>query len=215
MASTAISAQGSTVSIGTTTGSAINITAVALTNPCRVTLASVTGLNKGDVVTIASVVGTTQLNGNSYVIQYIEPVTKIVTLAGLDATGFTTYTSGGTATPVTWTKVANVRSYNGFDGSASEIERTNFDSTAKEFILGLFDPGQFMIEVDQDNTDPGQIALMTALVTGLLKNFKLLLPNGNTATFTAYVKKFNSQGAVDQAVRRSADLRISGPITWA
>lgn len=215
MASTAISAQGSTVSIGTTTGSAINITAVALTNPCRVTLASVAALNKGDVVTIASVVGTTQLNGNSYVIQYIEPVSKIITLAGLDATGFTTYTSGGTATPVQWTKVANVRSYNGFDGSASEIERTNFDSTAKEFILGLFDPGQFMIEVDQDNTDPGQIALMTALVTGLLKNFKLLLPNGNTATFTAYVKKFNSQGAVDQAVRRSADLRISGPITWA
>ena len=215
MASTAISAQGSTVSIGTTTGSAINITAVALTNPCRVTLASVTGLNKGDVLTIAGVVGTTQLNGNSYVIQYIEPTTKIVTLAALDATGFTTYTSGGTATPVQWTKVANVRSYNGFDGSASEIERTNFDSTAKEFILGLVDPGQFMIEVDQDNSDPGQIAVMTALVTGLLKNFKLLLPNGNTATFTAYVKKFNSQGAVDQAVRRSADLRISGPVTWA
>ena len=86
MASTAISAQGSTVSIGTTTGSAINITAVALTNPCRVTLASVTGLNKGDVLTIAGVVGTTQLNGNNYVIQYIEPTTKIVTLAALDAT---------------------------------------------------------------------------------------------------------------------------------
>ncbi len=215
MPSTAISAQGTTVSIGTTTGSAINLSAVALTNPYRVTLASVTGLNKGDVLTLAGIVGTTQLNGNSYVIQYIEPVTKIVTLAGVDATGFTAYTSGGTATPVQWTKVSNVRSYNGFDGAASEIERTNFDSTAKEFILGLFDPGQFMIEVDQDNSDAGQIALMTAQVTGLLKNFKLLLPNGNSATFTAYVKKFNSQGAVDQAVRRSADLRISGPITWA
>ncbi len=215
MPSTAISAQGTTVSIGTTTGSAINLSAVALTNPCRVTLASVTGLNKGDVLTLAGIVGTTQLNGNSYVIQYIEPVTKIVTLAGVDATGFTAYTSGGTATPVQWTKVSNVRSYNGFDGAASEIERTNFDSTAKEFILGLFDPGQFTIEVDQDNSDAGQIALMTAQVTGLLKNFKLLLPNGNSATYTAYVKKFTSQGAVDQAVRRSADLRISGPITWA
>ena len=215
MTSTAISAQGTTVSIGTTTGSAINITAVALTNPCRITLASTTGLNKGDVVSVAGIVGTTQLNGNNYVVQYIEPATKIVTLAGVDATGFTAYTSGGTATPVQWTKVGNVRSYNGFDGAASEIERTNFDSTAKEFILGLFDPGQFAIEVDQDNTDAGQIALMTAQVTGLLKNFKLLLRNGNSATFTAYVKKFNSQGAVDQAVRRSADLRISGPITWA
>jgi hypothetical protein len=56
---------------------------------------------------------------------------------------------------------------------------------------------------------------MTAVVTGLIKNFKMTLPNGNTATFTAYVKKFNSQGAVDQAVRRSATLRISGAITWA
>ena len=215
MTSTAIPAQGTTVSIGTSSGSAINITAVALTNPCRVTLSSVSGLNKGDVLTFASVVGTTQLNGNSYVVQYIEPATKIVTLAGLDATGFTAWTSGGTATPVQWTKVGNVRSYNGFDGSASEIDRTNFDSTAKEFILGLVDPGHFGVEVDQDNSDAGQIALMTAMVTGLIKNFKLQLPNGNTATFTAYVKKFSSQGAVDQAIRRSADLRISGAVTWA
>ncbi len=215
MSSTAISAQGTTVSIGTSSGSALNITAVALTNPCRVTLSSVTGLTKGDVLSFGSVVGTTQLNGNSYVVQYIEPSTKIVTLAGVDATGFTAWSSGGSATPLLWTKISNVKSYNGFDGAASEIERTNFDSTAKEFILGLVDPGSFAMEVDQDNSDPGQLALMTAQVTGLAKSFKLLLPNGNSATFTGYVKKFNSQGAVDQAIRRSVDLRISGPITWA
>ena len=128
----------------------------------------------------------------------------------------TTYASGGSATPVQWTKISNVKSYSGFDGSASEIERTNFDSTAKEFILGLFDPDAFSIEVNQDNSDARQLALMTALVTGVAKSFKLLLPNGNTATFTAYVKKFNSQGAVDQAIRHSApDLLISGSINWA
>ena len=149
---------------------------------------------------------------------YIEPVAKIVTLAGLDATGFTTYSSSGSATPVhrcSGPGFPTVKSYSGLDGSASEIERINFDSTAKEFILGLVDPGAFSIEVDQDNSDAGQLALMTALVTGVAKIFKLLLPNGNTATFTAYVKKFNSQGAVDQAIRRSAELRISGSITWA
>ena len=78
MPSTAISAQGSTVSVGTTTGSAINITAIALTNPCRVTLSAVTALNKGDVITVAGVIGTTQLNGNSYVVQYIEPVANLL-----------------------------------------------------------------------------------------------------------------------------------------
>lgn len=215
MASTAIPAQGTTVSIGTTIGAAINVSAVSLSNPCRITLASVAGLNKGDVISITGVLGTTQLNANSYVVQYLEPASKIVTLAGLDASAWSAYISGGSATPVQWTKISNVKNYSGFDGSASEIDRTNFDSTAKEFILGLLDPGQFMIEVDQDNSDGGQLALMTAQVTGLLKNFKLALPNGNTATFTAYVKKFSSQGAVDQAIHRSADLRISGPVTWA
>ena len=55
---------------------------------------------------------------------------------------------------------------------------------------------------------------MTALVTGVAKRFKLLLPNGNTASFTVYVKKFNSKVAVEQAIRRSAELRISGSITY-
>ena len=86
---------------------------------------------------------------------------------------------------------------------STEIDRTNFDSMAKKFILGLFDPGQLTIEVDQDNSDGGQVAMMTAQITSLLKNFKLLLPNSNTATFTAYVKKFTSQGAIDQAIRCS------------
>ena len=44
--------------------------------------------------------------------------------------------------------------------------------------------------------------LMTSLVTGVAKSFKLLLTNGNTATFAAYVKKFNN-------------LPISGSINWA
>ena len=52
MPSTAISAQGTTFSIGSTTGSALTISAVTLTNPCRVTLSAVTGLSKGDVITI-------------------------------------------------------------------------------------------------------------------------------------------------------------------
>ena len=54
----------------------------------------------------------------------------------------------------------------------------------------------FAIEVDQDNSDAGQLALMTALVTSVAKSFKFILPNGNNATFTTYVKKFNSQAAV-------------------
>lgn len=215
MASTAISAQGSTLKIGTGSGSAINVTAVDNTFPCRVTLASVTGLSTGDVIEFASVGGTTELNGNKYVIQYIETATDIVTLANVDATGWGVYTSGGTATPVTWTGISNIRSFSGFDGSASEIDVTNLSSVAKEFRLGLIDPGQFTLEIDQNNADAGQIAMRAAQVASALKQFKLTLPNGTTATFNAYVKKFGSQGGVDAVVRSSVDMRITGAIVWA
>jgi len=89
------------------------------------------------------------------------------------------------------------------------------DSTAKEFKLGLVDPGQFTIECDEDDADAGQLAAMAAQVAGTQKQFKLTLPNGKTATFNAYVKKTSSQGGVDAVVKRSIELRISGSITWA
>lgn len=215
MASTAISAQGSTLKIGTGSGSALNVTDVANTSPCEVTLSSVTGLSVGDVVTFASVGGTTELNGNSYVIESIDTLGSTITLAGVDATGYGAHTSGGTATPTTWSAIANVRSFSGFDGSASEIDVTNLSSVAKEFRLGLVDPGMFTIEIDQNNADAGQMALRAAQVSGGITQFKLTLPNAETATFSAFVKKFSTQGGVDAVVRSSVDMRITGAVTWA
>lgn len=216
MASTAINSQGSTFSIGTASGSANNITAISLTNPCRITLSSsVAAYSPGDVVAIASIAGTTQLNSNNYVIEYIESANKIITLAGVDALAYTAWSSGGTVTPVTMTAVANLKSYSGLDGSVSELDATNMDSTAKEYVAGLADEGGFSVELDFDNNDPGQIALEAARGSTTLKTFKLVLPNGDTATFYGLVKKMSLSGAVDALVKRTCDIRISGAVVWS
>ncbi|MDP2026448.1 phage tail tube protein [Sulfuriferula sp.] len=211
MASSAISAQGSILQIGTATGTAKTITAAAVGNPTILTSAAHGFLN-GDVVTIAGIVGTlSALNG----------VTLVVTNATVntfalqyDSTGLA-YTSGGTATPVTWTKISNIRDYSGFDGQATELDKTNLDSTAKEFALGLVDPGQFAVNVDRDQLDAGQLAVEAARISGGIKNFKLTLPNAKTASFTGYVKKFSAQGGVDALLKSAIDIRISGAVTWA
>ena len=52
MASSAISAQGSVLAIGTGTGSAVTITGVAVGNPTIITAAA-HGFNNGDVITLA------------------------------------------------------------------------------------------------------------------------------------------------------------------
>ena len=136
MPSSAISAQGSVLAIGTGTGGAKTITAMAAGNPSIFTSAA-HGLNNGDVVTIATLVGTAAASFNGLSFTVASKTTNTFALL-VDTTGLT-YTSGGTATPVTYTNIANVKDFSGFDGSASELEVTNLDSVAKEFKLGLTD----------------------------------------------------------------------------
>ncbi len=213
MPSTAISAQGSIVQIATGTGGAKTITAAAIGFPTIFT-SSAHGLSNGDVVAIAALVGTiSAMNGSSFVVKNVTANTFAVDYNSLTLA----YTSGGTATPTTFTTIGNVKSYSGFDGQASELDKTNCSSTAKEYLLGLMDPGHFQIDMDQDNADAGQLALVAAQISGAAKQFKLTLPSGSTptATFTAYVKSASTNGGVDQILKRSSQLRISGLVVWS
>lgn len=213
MTSTAISAQGSILQIGTGAGGAKTITAIALGNPTILTAAA-HGFNNGDVVALAGLTGTNAavLNGLSCVVTNKTTNTWAVQV---DTTGLT-ITASGTATPNTWTAINNLKTFSGFDGQASELDRTSLTSVAKEVVLGLVDFGQFSFDVDYDYNDAGQAAVLAAQVSGALKNFKLTLPDSHVASFSAYVKKLPMAGGVDQIVKRSgANLRISGAVTWA
>ena len=118
----------------------------------------------------------------------------------------------GAAQP-TWTKTKNVKSYSGFDGSASEIDVTDLDSTAKEKRLGLIDNGSFSIDVNVDMTDPGQIALKAAQKASSLQSFKLEYPDGTADTFDGFVKSFPIAGGTDAVITSTIAITISGPVT--
>lgn len=209
MTSTAISAQGSILQIGTGTGGAKTITAVAAGFPTIITSAA-HGLGNGDVVTIASVGGITGMNGNSYVIKNVTTNTFAVEFNSVGGT----YTSGGTATPVTWTAIGNMISFDGFDGESSEIDTTNLSSVAKESITGLQDFGGFSLEWDVDFGDAGQAAMKVAQASGAKKDFKLTYPNGDTVSFQGLVKNASKvSGGVDQKRGGGANIKITGTIT--
>ena len=74
---------------------AATITGATKANPCVIT-ATGHGFRTGISVTIASVGGMTQLNGNTYTITRIDA--NSFSLDGVNSTGYGTYTSGGTAT---------------------------------------------------------------------------------------------------------------------
>lgn len=215
MSSTAISAQGSILQIATGTGGAKTISGVAVGNPTILT-ATAHGFNNGDVVALAALTGADAglLNGLNVTVTNKTANTFAVQV---DTTGKTITAGSGTATPQTYTAVANVKTFTGFDGAASEIDVTNLASLAKEYRLGLTDPGHINFTMDQDLGDAGQLALRSHQASGAIANFKLILPAGTTPTaaFTAFVKKITSDGGVDQVVKSSVEMRVSGAVTWS
>lgn len=216
MTSSAISAQGSVLSIGTGSGGAKTISGVTVGNPTILTITA-HGMSNGDVGAIAALTGAdaATLNGLSPTVLY--KTTNTIAVA-IDTTGKTITAGSGTFTPVTFTTVNNVHDFSGFDGTASELDRTNMASTAKEFLLGLVDPGQFTFTMDTDMNDAGQAALRSKQQSGAISNFKLVLPGAVanlTYTFTGFVKKLPVTGGVDQLVKSAVDVRISGSVTLA
>ncbi|MBK5203852.1 MAG: phage tail protein [Polaromonas sp.] len=208
-----ISAQGSTLQIATGTGGAKTITAITVGNPAIVT-STAHGLANGDVVTLAAVAGTmsTLLNATSHVIS--NKTANSFALLDVDTTGLT-YTSGGTATPVTYTKINGFLSFNGFDGSASELDTTDLDSVAMEFVSGLVDNGKFGFEMKIIKADAGQISLRAARASGALTGFKLTLPDTAVATYDALVKTIPTAGGVNAVLKGSVDTKISGAVVWS
>ena len=112
----------SAVAQGTSTGGSASggnnafapITGASKANPCILTLGSQTTPSSqaysavvGQQLTIASVVGMTQLNGNTYTVTNV--AANLISI-NVDSTGFTAYSSGGTATYVnSATQIANLR----------------------------------------------------------------------------------------------------------
>lgn len=121
-------------------------------------------------------------------------------------------TNAGTAD----TPIANMYSYSGLDGEASEIDTTNLSSQAKEFRLGLVDNGGFNIEYHIDYDDEGQNALRAAGDNGTVKAFKLTLPNSKTLSFSGLVKNAKTlSGGVDAVLTGGASIRITGEVVQA
>ncbi len=90
-----VAKDGGMVSLTTAT-----ITGITKANPGVVTTSAAHGFSSGTRVPIASVAGMTQVNGNTYTITVVDATHFSI---GVNTSGYTTYTSGGTAGGGTFT----------------------------------------------------------------------------------------------------------------
>lgn len=208
--STAISGQGSKLYISGTAGSAITVTAIT-----KATAAIVTGthaLSVGDVVEFGTITGMPEIYGLLGIVTAVS--TTVSFTVNIDSSGYAAVGTAGSASPQTWTQINNFIDYSGFDGSASELDKTNLESAAMENTPGLQDFGTFGFNLDIDDTDSGQLALRAAKTTATVKNFKLRLPNAKLRVFKGWCKKFTESAGVNKIVKASVDLRVTGAVNF-
>jgi hypothetical protein len=111
--------------------------------------------------------------------------------------------------------VGSVTSFSNTDGDAADIEVTTLASTKKEFCQGLADEGSFTLEINRDFADVGQAELEEARSSQSTRNFRITLSDSTVLTFAGNVKSFTLDGQVDDVVRSTATIKISGDIAYA
>jgi hypothetical protein len=139
-------------------------------------------------------------------------------MSGISAQGSTLHINTGTAGVPVWTKINGLLSFSGLDGAASDMDTTDLDSTAMEYISGLVDEGKFSFDIKTNGvllTDPGQLALRAAKTSGALTGMQLTLPDASTATFDVLIKSIPLAGSVNTVMKTTVDTKISGPVVYA
>lgn len=207
--STAISAQGSTFAIEGTPAAATTITAISKAAGAVVTATNTFAI--GDVFEFGAVTGMPEILG---LLGFVTAATGSNFTVNIDSSAFAAVGTTGTGNAKTWTLVNNVKTYSGFDGSASELDKTNMQSGAMEYAAGLQDFGQFSMGIDIDDADAGQTAVRAAKTTAATKSWRIVLPNGKRRAWKAFVKKFSEEGGVNSIVKGSIDLRITGIVNF-
>ena len=210
MASKAISAKGSKIYVGTGSGSAITITAITKAFKAEVT--GTHALSKGDRVTLD---GGDMHELDGLVVTVLDVTSTTSFVIDCDTRGFTTYTTGGTATPVTWTQIKELKDFKPSGASVSKQDKTNLDSDAKEYSAGLQDNGDISVSLNYVSDDAGLVAARLACNSGATKQFKLVAPNADTYSFQGFFIKFPSipSGAVDGLLLGDMTIQIDGVVT--
>lgn len=121
----------------------------------------------------------------------------------------------GSGSPLAYTKIAGVKSFNKGSIAAEEKDVTDFDSPAgwREFVNGLKSASPGSIVLNFDPGDTTQEYLRTAQ-GGAAIAMKALYDD-KQATFNALVLAFDEPLQVGEVAEATVTIKLTGAVTWA
>lgn len=222
MSTAAVLTQGTTLHIEGSAAAAEVLTAITVGYPTILAITGHAGVANGDVVTLAGFTGAhaADLNGKTATVKnYATGATNDTFAIDINTVGRTITIDAGntTATPTAWIKVGQITNIKGSSSAAPDIEVTDLDSTQKEFLTGLPDPGTVSMDAYCVDSDSGLAAMEASFNAATSKNYKITFPSGSTPirTFAASVRSFPQIGdaSKDGVVTGTIELRRSGAVT--
>ena len=127
----------------------------------------------------------------------------------------TTIGVGDGAAPEVFSSLGEVTGISGPGQSAPVADTTHLSSAARTFLRGIEDGGEVTIECNLDTSDTPQTTARTSFTAGTLKNWKITFPNSATCSFSAGVIGHDIAVAIDQQLKLTLKLKVSGNTTWA
>jgi hypothetical protein len=125
---------------------------------------------------------------------------------------------GSGASPQVYTTIAEVLRCGPIGSTNPEVDVTNLDSTAKEYIAGLADGNSLEFDVNWIAGNTQQTQLRTDQAAGNTVNLKMVWPTSpNTiAQFDLVLLSFEiSETSAESQVMASVSGRITGSIAWS
>lgn len=122
---------------------------------------------------------------------------------------------GDGASPEVFTAIGNIVDHDGPSKENPEVDVTDLNSSAKEYIPGLVDNGEITITVNFDPSNASHDRLLDDLDGRISRNYQITWPVSPALnwTFNAFVKSFSQRSGVDQPLQGTVTLRINGAVT--
>jgi hypothetical protein len=189
----------------------IAISSITKANPAVVTYTGADLVTDGDVVTIYSVGGMTEVNGGVFIVDNVNTGAKTFELFEVDSTGYGTYTSGGFFDIGNFSNFCELTNYNRQGGSSPEISATTVCSTAQEYELGLPDFGTTQLSFNFAPSTNVQGALHAFYLSGEVLAVKVVLPNnGGELTQMGFVQQESETAGVGGLWTAQSTLKNTG-----
>jgi hypothetical protein len=178
---------GVILAIATTYAAADTVSAVSNANPAVATTSLAHGITTGNFLEVTS--GWAKLNQR--VVRAAAAAGSSVAYEGIDATSVVNYpagTGGGSVREITgWTQISQVLE---LSTSGGEMQFTNYSFLEQDFESQLptqASPMSMTIQIADDATLPGYIALKNVADTRQLVALKCTLPDGSLIVYNGYM----------------------------